>query len=192
MGILKIAQQLEMVVGSRVWPIMMGIVLISFGAVVWLLNNRIATVQDENHLLQEANAQLKQSGAQAIVIDPSIRIASHQDNDIVGSVFDLSGVYGDLPPDNSLRVFVRHDDATGIFPQDMVEYEQEEKIWRARVDIGNLPGEPVTVFAALVGKDGQALYAFYFKVGRATGQWVGLDALTRDIIEVDSVRVVHN
>ena len=198
MDIIKFLRDLVRRFGPGIWPLALSVIVIGAGVGGWLLNNRIATVQDQNALLQEENRLLREAAAQLQIgddleqaFDPAVQITSPQSDAIVPSVFDLSGVYADLPRDSGLRVFVRHGEDKGTFPQDPVVYLEEEKTWRTRVDIGNVQGEAVTVIAALVGKDGQALYSFYFKVGRATGRWVGLDSLTADVVELDLIRVVH-
>jgi len=97
-----------------------------------------------------------------------------------------------LPKDTVMRVFHIASEDQVYWPmlEANVHFDLEHKTWHTRSFIGGGPG-PRDIVIALMGPAGQALWRYYVKVIKETDKWVGIDALTPDIVECARVGIVR-
>jgi hypothetical protein len=79
----------------------------------------------------------------------------------------VEGGYLNRPPDGMLRLFTVMED--GRFrPQSVVTFDEANRRWSGKVDLGAGPYYSVYVVAAFVDAAGLALWDYYYQVGRET------------------------
>lgn len=127
------------------------------------------------------------------VAGTGIQITSIREGDAVGEYSIISGRYKNKPSKSRLQLYVYWPEGEkGYYPQGIATYDNNpEKTWRAECNLGGHPGAKVTIVAAMVGPDGQALFDYYRKVGERLHHWTSIDSLTSDIVSVDSVKVTR-
>jgi hypothetical protein len=122
----------------------------------------------------------------------SIRIDSPRPmSQIPTAYLTITGSYAVRPPASALRLFtLSTPDGKLVQPQAIVEtFDEERRLWSADVHLPDPPRYSVFIVAALVGKTGEKLWDYYFKVG-ATGAAVLLDGpLPPDIVECQRIWV---
>jgi hypothetical protein len=79
----------------------------------------------------------------------------------------VEGGYLNRPPEGSLRLFTVMEDGR-FMPQSIAEFDEVNKRWSGKVDLGPGPYYSVYVAVAFVGSTGMALWDYYFQVGRQT------------------------
>jgi hypothetical protein len=103
----------------------------------------------------------------------------------------ITGSYAVRPPASALRLFtMTTPDGRLVQPQAIVEtFDEERRLWSADIHLPDPPRYSVFIVAALVGKTGEKLWDYYYKVV-ATGPPVLLDGpLPPDIAECQRIWV---
>ncbi|MBM3130523.1 MAG: hypothetical protein FJ009_18080 [Chloroflexi bacterium] len=117
-----------------------------------------------------------------------IKIAAPKNGAQINSHFEMVGTYRKKPSNGcNLQVFVVYRENQEYWPaRSTVTFDTERKTWHAQVHIGGNPG-PRRIVVAVVGQGGQALWDYYFKVGKETERWPSIHVLTPDTIECDEI-----
>ena len=119
-----------------------------------------------------------------------IRINSPTNGDQVPSQFIVKGVYDNEPPAGSILLLLKSPSGD-FFPQDKVTVDSGARAWQGSINLGDYSGNKFVVIVAIMGKNGQALYDYFNKVGTETKRWPAIKELTDDIAECDRVSIVH-
>jgi len=116
--------------------------------------------------------------------DYGIKIVSPKDGTSVSSHCAVLGTYQNKPPDGSVWLFAASD--SEYWPQETVKFDTKTKTWYASANLG----KSGLIKIVLMGKAGQALCEYYFKVGRITDKYWSIETLTPDIVECSRVTVI--
>jgi len=157
--------------GWRIALAVMGAIVVGFGALLFFRerNNKESSLRADEYGLE---------------------IQSHEHRDLIDYEVVVSGTYKVKPPDGSVVLLEMNPDSRHYWFKDFATFDEGRKRWRAKGRIGAPSGETRELIVAVIGKNGKALRDYYFKVGRRTNQWPGIETLTTDVIECAKVTVI--
>lgn len=120
-----------------------------------------------------------------------IQITSPQPGDTVEEFFTVSGSYVVKPPQESLQLFNVSPDRQNYWPQPRktIQFNPFNKTWHGEFYLGGEPPQEAIIMVTIMKESGRILSDYYAKVGKETGMWPALEALTHDIIKCDQVLV---
>lgn len=129
---------------------------------------------------------LREVGCYGIQIDSPRAMSQIATSEVV-----ITGSYTVRPPEGALRLFtLTTPDGKLIQPQAIVEtFDEERNRWSARVRLARPPRYSLFIVATIVGKSGEKLWDYYFKVA-TDGRDIPLAGpLPPDIVECDRIWV---
>jgi len=121
--------------------------------------------------------------------DYGIEIVSPQDGADVSERFQISGIYATKPPDGLVRLYSTSTDRKYHWPQDIVQIDPLDKIWKGNSSLLGDPPLEIFVTVAIVGNSGRILYDYYWKNGINDNYWSPLEKITDDTEICDQVFV---
>jgi hypothetical protein len=149
----------------RIALAVMGVVVAGFGALLIWLGRR-------------------KPDPSAIARECALKIKTVKDLAGTDQRVRITGTYRKKPPDKSV-VLVEQSSAGRThkywFKNEPI-FDEENKTWFANCTVRGNPGSERIFYVAILGEHGQALWAYYLRVGEETQKWPGIETLTPDIV----------
>lgn len=144
--------------------------------------------EEKNNSLTEELNQLRSSGYRLPMLKPKeygIDIVTPREYAKTGNSFEVNGTYKTLPEGQCIWTSTFKLDEDGRYaeywPQSAAKIENGK--WYGHVhNLGGQAGEKKEFLILVVGRDGDALFRHYGKVGMITGSWSSISILTSDIV----------
>jgi hypothetical protein len=123
--------------------------------------------------------------------DYGIKVTSPVQGAAMGGEFDVSGSYTARPPENSIVLIYASPTGQEYWPQSIAQIDPTYKTWSGKFLIAGSPPQQAAIIVAIMGTSGRALFDYYMKVGRETGNTPAITRLTDDVVECARISVVR-